>query len=116
MELIKAHKILWYESKLCTPSALPQIKAGVEAYLFPDNKKTPYWISFDIDGVDKSEFASTGTPEAQGISLDFMMKFFEAFLPESVGMDFTEVNFLRGNEEQVEIDMLTVRLIIEKIV
>jgi len=44
-----------------------------------------------------------------------MMKFLETFLPESVGMDFTEVNFLRSDEEQVEIDMLTVRLIIEKI-
>jgi hypothetical protein len=45
-----------------------------------------------------------------------MMKFLEAFLPESVGMDFTEVNFLQSDEDQAEIDMLTVRLLIEKIV
>jgi hypothetical protein len=44
------------------------------------------------------------------------MKFFETFLPESVGMDFTEVNFLQSDEEQAEIDMLTCRLLIEKIV
>jgi hypothetical protein len=31
-------------------------------------------------------------------------------------MDFTEVNFLQSDEEQAEIDMLTVRLLIEKIV
>ncbi len=45
-----------------------------------------------------------------------MMKFFEAFIPESVGMDFTEVNFLTSDEDQAEIDMLTVRLIIERLV
>ena len=45
-----------------------------------------------------------------------MMKFLETFLPESVGMDFTEVNFLQSDEDQAEIDMLTVRLIIERIV
>ena len=115
MEMVKAQKILWYESKLCTPSALPQIKAGVEAYLFPDNKKTPYWISFDIDGVCHTEFKSTGTPESVGIPLDFMLRFFETFIPESVGMDFTEVNFALSSGEQTEKDKRTVRTIIEKV-
>jgi arginase family enzyme len=92
------------------------MKREIEKYFFPDGHKEPYWISFDIDGVDKSEFGSTGTPEGQGISLSFIMKFLEAFLPESVGMDFTEVNFLQSDEDQAEIDMLTVRLIFEKIV
>jgi hypothetical protein len=45
-----------------------------------------------------------------------MMKFLEALIPESVGMDFTEENFLVSDEDQAEIDMLTVRLIIERIV
>jgi hypothetical protein len=45
-----------------------------------------------------------------------MMKFFESFLPNSVGIDFTEVNFLISNEEQAEIDMQTVRLIIDRVV
>jgi hypothetical protein len=31
-------------------------------------------------------------------------------------MDFTEVNFLQSEEEEAEADMLTVRLLIEKIV
>lgn len=92
------------------------MKREIEKYFFPNGEKSPYWISFDIDGVDKREFASTGTPEEQGLSLDFIKKFFEVFLPESVGMDFTEVNFLQSDEEQAEIDMLTVRLLIEKIV
>ena len=92
------------------------MKKEIEKHFFPDGKKEPYWISFDIDGVDKSEFASTGTPEGEGISISFMMKFLETFLPESVGMDLTEVNFLQSDEDQAEIDMVTVRLIIEKIV
>lgn len=62
--------------------------------MFPDGQKKPYWLSFDIDGVDCAQFPSTGTPEGDGISLEFMMKFFETFLPEAVGMDLTEVNFL----------------------
>jgi len=47
-----------------------------------------------------------------------MMKFFETFLPEACGMDFTEVNFLQSADEddQQQIDMLTVRLIVEKVV
>ncbi len=115
LKLIQKHRIPWYDSRVCHPDRIPEMKKEIDSYFFPDGQRHPYWISFDIDGVDKSEFASTGTPEAQGISLDFMMKFLETFLPESVGMDFTEVNFLRSDEEQVEIDMLTVRLIIEKI-
>jgi len=115
MELVNKHKILWFESKLCTPSAIPQIKASVEQYLFPDKVKKPYWISFDIDGVDYQQFASTGTPENVGIPLDFMMSFFDTFIPESVGMDLTEVNFLLSSGETTERDKRTIRTLIEKI-
>jgi arginase family enzyme len=52
MELLINRKIPWYESKLCKPERIPQIKEEVERYFFPDGKKEPYWISFDIDGVD----------------------------------------------------------------
>jgi arginase family enzyme len=86
-------KIPWYESKLCVPESLPENQEEVDRYFFPDGKREPYWVSFDIDGVDYQEFASTGTPENKGIPIDFMMKFFETFLPDSVGMDLTEVNF-----------------------
>ena len=83
--------------------------------MFPDGKKLPYWLSFDIDSIDQSEFKSTGTPESQGISIDFMLKFFETFIPEAVGMDFTEVNFMMTEGEQTEKDKLTVKLILDKI-
>jgi arginase len=116
LRLLQKHRIPWYDSRVCLAERLPEIKKEVDKHFFPDGQRHPYWISFDIDGVDQSEFASTGTPEAQGISLDFMMKFFDTFLPEAVGMDFTEVNFLRSEEDQAELDMLTVRLIIEKVV
>ena len=64
MQLVTENKIPWYESKVCQVERLPQIKKEVEDYFFPNGtKKEPYWISFDIDGVDYQEFASTGTPE-----------------------------------------------------
>jgi arginase family enzyme len=36
---------------------------------------------------------STGTAVEEGLSLDFVMKLFEAYAPQSIGMDLTEVNF-----------------------
>lgn len=77
--------------------------------------KEPYWISFDIDSIDQNEFKSTGTPESLGITIKFMLQFFETFLPEAVGMDFTEVNFLMTEGEQTEKDKATVRMIFDKI-
>jgi len=92
------------------------MKREIDNYFFPDWEKLPYWISFDIDRVKKREFGFTWVPEEQGLSIEFMMRFFESFLPDSVGMDFTKVNFLIFNEEQAEIDMQTVRLIIDRVV
>lgn len=116
IKLIEKHNIPWYDSRVCHPDRLPDIKKEIDKHFFANGERHPYWISFDIDGVDKSEFSSTGTPEGQGISLKFMMRFFETFLPEACGMDFTEVNFLQSEDDQQQIDMLTVRLIIEKVV
>ena len=94
MQLVEKERIPWYESKACLPERLPEIKQEIEKYFFQNGVKTPYWISFDIDGIDMRDFASTGTPEGRGITVDFMLKFFDIFVPESVGMDLTEVNFL----------------------
>ena len=58
-----------------------------------DSANDQYWISFDIDSVDESQFGSTGTAESSGLSIDFCHKLFKRFLPKSHGMDFTEVNF-----------------------
>ena len=76
-----------------------------------------YWVSFDIDGVDGKEFGSTGTCELQGISMDYIRAFMQRFLPRSIGMDFTEVNFeLAKNQEMLMNDESTFREIIELIV
>jgi arginase len=75
-KMIQKHRIPWYDSRVCHPDRIPDMKREIDKYFFPDGQREPYWISFDIDGVDKREFASTGTPEAHGISLDFIMKFF----------------------------------------
>ncbi len=92
MQMLIDRKIPWYDSKVCTVDRIPQIKEEVEKYMFPEGKKEPYWISFD-----------------------FMMSFFETFIPESVGMDLTEVNFLLSSGETTERDKRTVRMLIEKI-
>ena len=44
-----------------------------------------------------------------------MMSFFETFIPESVGMDLTEVNFRLSSGETTERDKRTIRKLIEKI-
>lgn len=117
INMVTTKRVPWYESKVCKPERIPDMKREIERYLFPDGKKEPYWISFDIDGLDQREFGSTGTPELGGITVDFMIRFFEAFLPEAVGMDLTEVNFLRAtNDDERERDMRTIRKLIEKIV
>ena len=84
--------------------------------MFPDGKKHPYWLSFDIDGVCYTHFKSTGTPESKGISIDFMLRFFETFVPEAVGMDFTEVNFLLSKKEDTEKDFKTIELLMNHII
>jgi arginase family enzyme len=83
--------------------------------MFKDSEKQPYWISFDIDGIDSAYFKSTGTPEGNGIKPQFMMKFLEAFLPEAIGMDFTEVNFALTNGLETEKDKQAVRGYMEHI-
>ena len=115
--MVTTKKVPWYDSKMCKEEKIPEMKREIEKHLFPDGKREPYWISFDIDGLDKAEFGSTGTPEDGGITIDFMIRFFEAFLPDAVGMDLTEVNFLRAeSEEEREKDMRSIRKIIEKVV
>lgn len=92
-DLIDSQNVLVIDSVDCVAENMDHIKSQVENYFFPDGKITPYWISFDIDGMCASEFTSTGTPEFGGIKREFMMKFFDTFLPHSLGMDFSEVNF-----------------------
>jgi hypothetical protein len=61
-------------------------------------------------------FGSTGTREPEGLSLDFAMCLFEAFLPYAVGMDISEVNFsLAKDEEEKEKDLETFIKIVQRV-
>ena len=62
-------------------------------YYFKNEGKQNYWVSFDVDTLDALEFQSTTRPMRNGVSIEFMHKFFEEFTPNSMGMDFSEVNF-----------------------
>lgn len=91
--LIKEKGVLVFDSAECTKNRLDNIHGEIHHYFKHKPEKTKYWISFDIDGVDSSEFQSTGTDEGNGLSLDFTYSLFERMIPQTVGMDFTEVNF-----------------------
>lgn len=82
-----------FDSAECTRNRLDTIHSQIHRYFKHKPDQTKYWISFDIDGVDSSEFQSTGTDEGNGLSLDFTYSLFERMIPQTVGMDFTEVNF-----------------------
>lgn len=92
-ELIESKQVLVFESKECKIPKLDAIHQEIHTYFKHNANLSKYWISFDIDGVDSSEFLSTGTDEKHGIKLDFLYKLFERLLPQTVGMDLTEVNF-----------------------
>ncbi|CDW81120.1 arginase [Stylonychia lemnae] len=116
-QLLDDREILWFKSEDCLAERMDVIKKNIESYLFPNNaERVPYWISFDIDGVTWEDFRSTGTPESKGIPLSFMLQFFETFIPEAYGMDFTEVNFRLSEGEQTDKDKETVKLLMEKII
>lgn len=82
-----------FDSAECTKNRLDTIHSQIHRYFKHKQDKTKYWISFDIDGIDSSEFKSTGTDEGNGLTLDFTYALFERMIPQTVGMDFTEVNF-----------------------
>lgn len=123
-QLIRDKRTLVFESHLCQPENLDYIHRVINAY-FMDRLRQPvrseaeidYWVSFDIDGVDAREFGSTGTSEYHGMSMDYINSFMRRFLPRSLGMDFTEVNFsLAKNKDMLLADQQTFREIIELIV
>lgn len=115
VKLVKSRKLPVIEPKLCRVEALPFILEQMYSH-FNHNQNSKYWVSFDIDGVDAGSFQSTGTPEGNGLSLDFTYKLFEDVIPKSVGMDFTEVNFELSDGNQRIKDEQTFREIFEFIV
>jgi hypothetical protein len=57
------------------------------------SESTKYWISMDACSLSSQDFKSTLNNEIEGLSVEFLMKFYQEFIPKSVGMDLTEVNF-----------------------
>jgi len=49
---------------------IKSVKKSVNA-----DENSALWISLDIDSMCESMFKSTGTPEPDGISLDFINQF-----------------------------------------
>lgn len=74
VELLKEKKVLVFEANQCHEDNIDSIEHKIETYF--NQKQRKYWISFDIDGVDASEFQATGTAEEHGLSLDFVQEFF----------------------------------------
>ena len=91
--LIDKFKVPYFESADCKAEDIDKIEEKVLKYFKHIPNDTTYWFSFDIDGVCANDFKSTGTDEGNGINLLFIYTLFERFLPRTVGMDFTEVNF-----------------------
>jgi arginase len=110
--LINENGVLVFDSAECHVNRLDNIHAEIHQYFKHKANRTKYWISFDIDGVDSSEFKSTGTDEGNGLSLEFTKALFERMVPQTIGMDFTEVNFeltqgaQRKNDEETFRDIL----------
>jgi arginase len=92
-ELIDSKQVLVFQSSECDPLRMDSIEEQIHNYFKHKPNQSKYWISFDIDGVDSSEFMSTGTDEGNGLKMDFVYNLMERMVPQTVGMDLTEVNF-----------------------
>lgn len=75
LQMIRDKGTLVFESEVCKPKNLDKIHRVMNNY-FNDQKDKRYWISFDIDSIDESEFGSTGTAEGNGLSVEFCSKLF----------------------------------------
>ena len=115
--LLKEKQTLVFEPSECKLEALESIHQTINHYFNHEaDDRRKYWISFDIDGVDSGSFASTGTAEGNGISLEFAYRLFERFVPESIGMDFTEVNLELTTGQARQNDEATFRELFEFLV
>jgi arginase len=130
LALIKDQQVLVFEAPFCHPEKLDDIEIIMKQY-FKNAEKSQkekklnqtscpthqkYWLSFDIDSVDASEFRSTGTAEDKGITRDFVKSFFDRMVSHSIGLDFSEVNFDLCEGEILAADEEAFREIFEVIV
>ena len=130
LQLIKDQQVLVFEAPFCQPEKLDDIEIIMKQYFKnaernqKEKKLTQpvsgahqkYWLSFDIDAVDASEFRSTGTAEDKGITRNFVKSFFDRMVSHSIGLDFSEVNFDLCEGEQLAEDEEAFREIFEVIV
>lgn len=101
-QLIKDKNILVFEAADCLKENIGAIQKELSRYFKKRDNK--YWISFDIDSVDSRSFKSTGTAEEDGLTLEFVENFFQSMAGQTVGMDFTEVNFELASSAQQRLD------------
>lgn len=90
--VIVNNQVLHFDSSECTTKRVEKILFQLLDY-FNHDASTKYWISFDIDGLDPTEFYSTGTAEENGLSMEFVHALLDKMIPLSVGMDLVEINF-----------------------
>lgn len=106
--VIVNNQVLSFDSSECKAARIEKILNQVQDH-FNHDANTKYWISFDIDGLDPTEFYSTGTAEANGLSLEFVYTLLEKMIPMAVGMDIVEINFELTKGEVREKDEATVK-------
>jgi arginase len=93
LQMIREKGTLVFEPEACRFKNIDKIHRLMNHHFANGETHPNYWVSFDIDSLDQSQFASTGTAEGNGLTIEFCHKLFQKFLPRSHGMDFTEVNF-----------------------
>ena len=122
VKFMQQNKCLVFESETCHPTdeRVHAIHREIYDYFQSQPKfrqgEPHYWISFDIDGVDNSEFKSTGTDEGDGLKFDFIHRLLGRFLPRASGMDLTEINFQLTHGDTRVADEARVRELFEFIV
>lgn len=87
---------LVFESEQCKTEHMTEIKSQVNRYFRQygsHTQESKFWISFHADSLDSSQFRSSDFSQEGGLTLDFLLRLFEVYIPRSIGMDVSDVNF-----------------------
>lgn len=106
-ELVQDSGALVIQPHECRPDIMQDLnQLIINHFERADGQTNNYWLSFDANVIESTQFKSTRFTNGEGLSMDFLQKFFKMYVPRSVGMDFSEVNFeltsgaARHNDEQ----------------